>query len=652
MHRAMILVLALSLPLGAQAPRITPAGDPSVNSDTIYRLAVDSAKYRNESVVYLLDDGVIRVEADGRGSETYRMVIQILKEDAVEDYAEQSFGYAPGHQKLTLNWVKVVKPNGEVISDKPAQVQDSDIPAAMANPVYGDRKVRRMSLTGVAVGTIVDISYTTEETKPFLEGDFSNEWSVTTGVPVMRSRLILDVPASVTPRLIERRLNFKVQTTERGGRRTYTWATKDVPTIEYEMLAPDSLTDRMSISIALPMTWGGIAKWYAGLAKDRYAVTAPVEAKLREIVAGATSRNDTIRAVHRWVAQDIRYVSVSLGIGGYQPRAPGDVLATGFGDCKDKATLFVAALGKLGITAYPVLLSSSATANRNLPSIDQFDHAIAAVREPTGYLYTDLTSAYTPLGELPASEHGGFALVVLPDGRTEEVTLPATPVSENNSLTRIIGTLSDEGLFTGQIQTSLTGSLSSSLRAAFAVPLDSTREANLLRSIAEAFPGAKGDSLVAFNGKDLSAKTTLSAFLSGGKATSRSGSMQIFNLPLSVVDATALVSQLESTGPRRYPIDAEQIFGRAVGTQELTLTLPAGWRARLPEPVRAESPFGTYTAEYRQDGQVLKIVRRTIPGSGIHPKEKMPDLIAWLKQVSADEDNNVIILERSTTGRL
>src|SRR5688572_21396413 len=77
MCRAALAVLfaIVSLPAFAQAPKITPAGDPSVRNDTIYKLAVDPAEYEDEDYIYLLDDGVVRFEADGRGSRTYRQVI-------------------------------------------------------------------------------------------------------------------------------------------------------------------------------------------------------------------------------------------------------------------------------------------------------------------------------------------------------------------------------------------------------------------------------------------------------------------------------------------------------------------------------------------------------------------------------------------------
>ena len=144
--------------------------------DTLYALAVDSAKYPRESFVYLLDDGVLRFEADGRGSRTYRQVVQILKEDAIDQWAELQFSFEPRHQKLTVNWARVVMPDGTVVSDKPGISQDADIPAAMGDPSYVEQKVRRLSLPNVRPGTIVDYSYTLEELKPFRAGDFFAPW--------------------------------------------------------------------------------------------------------------------------------------------------------------------------------------------------------------------------------------------------------------------------------------------------------------------------------------------------------------------------------------------------------------------------------------------------------------------------------------------
>src|SRR5262245_60380317 len=110
------LLALFAFPLFSQAPKITPAGDPSVRTDTIYKLAVDPADHTDDDYIYLLDDGVVRFEADGRGSRTYRQVIQVLTQDGAEAWGEQSFSYSSGSERLTINWIRVLKPTGEIIS--------------------------------------------------------------------------------------------------------------------------------------------------------------------------------------------------------------------------------------------------------------------------------------------------------------------------------------------------------------------------------------------------------------------------------------------------------------------------------------------------------------------------------------------------------
>ena len=164
------LFFLIARPAMSQAPHITPAGDPSVRNDTIYKLAVNPADYADDDYVYLLDDGVLRFEPDGRGSRTYRQVVQILNQDGAEAWGEQSFSYSSGSERLTVNWIRVLKPNGDVISAQPAHEQESLAPVAFDAPVYSDEKVRRVTLSGVAPGTLVDWSYTVERVKPLVPG--------------------------------------------------------------------------------------------------------------------------------------------------------------------------------------------------------------------------------------------------------------------------------------------------------------------------------------------------------------------------------------------------------------------------------------------------------------------------------------------------
>ncbi|CAN5859613.1 hypothetical protein BH23GEM9_BH23GEM9_09410 [soil metagenome] len=649
------LVIAASPGSGrghAQAPVITPAGDPSVRADTIYALAVDSAAHPGDAVVFLLDDGVVSIDAVGRGTRSYRQVVHVLRQQAVQTFAERRLRYSPDRQKLTLNWVRVMRPSGELISQGAAQMQESEVAAAITNPVYVNQKELRLSLGGVTANTIVDISYTIEELEPYLEGDFYSSWSVhsASSAPVLRSRYILDVPEGVQPRVTEQNLNFTVQTREANGRRTMTWATADVPRYRAEPFAPDTNSVRMHIVTSLPLTWGDVARWYDGLSHDRYTLAPDVLDRIREQTAGATTRLDTIRALHRWVAQDIRYVSVSLGLGGYQPRTPDQTVATGFGDCKDKATLFIAALRSLGMEAYPVVLNTSAAAVRpDHPSIRQFNHMIAAVRDDSGYTFTDLTAALTPYGELPAPQQGGFAVIVLQDGASEEVVLPAMPSAGRRIEYHIVATLAEDGQLAGYMDETNTGFGFEARRGMFAAPLDSTRKAAVMRALLGILPGATGDSIDAFDGRDLYAPVRYRIYFSGARGTAQTGGLHLFTFPFGVQPATNRIRALEAMGERTSSIIAEQILRPLPPTWQtidMRVTLPDGWRARVPADVIVESDFGTYATEYSQRRRELRIVRTERSTVGIHPPGRLPDVIEFFRAISADEDNRTIVIER------
>ncbi len=647
--RLSLSFLALVLAGGmaaAQAPTITRAGDPSVASDTIYRLVVDPAQYAGEDFVYLLDDGVLRFEADGRSTRTYRQVIHVLTKAGAERWGEQNFGFSADRERLTINWIRVLSADGTVIAEGPTHEQESLAPVALEAPVYSDSKIRRVTIGGIAPNTLLDFSWTTEQFKPVLPGDFYSGWRVTTGRLVRRSRFIVDVPELLTPRLKEENWRFPRQTTNRAGRATYMWATSEVPPVDGEPYAATPNDVFVGITVAGRLGWSDIARWYQDLSRDRYALTPQLEGLLAQAVAGARTLDDSLRAVHRWVAQDFRYVSLSLGIGGYQPRPPAAVLQTQYGDCKDKATLFIALARRLGVEAYPVLLSAAGGVDRTLPSISQFDHMIAAVAGPGGrYRFADLTSELTPWGELPPSEQGEFGLIVHPDGRGEEVTLPLDSASANRTEIRIVGDLSAQGVFQGRYTETRTGTEQYGLRGAFTRELTAGERAQLGRALANGvFEGAQGDSVEFFDGRDLSATPRVGVSLRTTRAVQSAGGTHILTLPLRAYAAPGLVTDLETRGPRRYPIDIAAVIGPSEETSELRLRLPDGWRARLPRNVAATSDFGSYAAEYRQEGRELHVTRRMIGRRGTAPPERIDALVAWLREVARD-DARYIVLE-------
>lgn len=639
------ILLTAAGPLVAQeVARVIP-DYARVDPDTIYSLTVDPGDYPEEDWIFLLDDGVLEYEADGSGRTTYHQIVQILTRDGAEQWGEQSYSYVSERERLIVNWVRVVTPDGTLVSDGPSHEQESVAPVSLSYPVYEDRMVHRMTIGGLEPGTLLDISVTTEILEPRMPGNFSSGWRVNPSVPTIRSRLILDVPQSVKPHIREDNLDFPRRDLERDGRHVHIWATSDVEPPEPEVFTSWPDNGSMSINIAGPIEWADVASWYAGLASDRYELTPPIEGKVADVVLGARTLDDSLRAVYDWINEEFRYVSLSLGMGGYQPRPPAAVFETKMGDCKDKATLFVAVARRMGVSGAVVLLDQFANADSTQPSLAQFNHAIAAIERPGGRLYLDLTAELVPYGSLPPGSQGGFALLIHPDGRGETLTLPLDPPEANTSEYRLVAQLNTEGEIAGDYQQTHKGADSYALRGAmreYQQMSAKEKEQALRRMASSLFPGATGDSLEVFDSADGTIPAGVSFDVQATDATSRLGDSYVFELPMPNFASPSLIAELQRES-RRHPIDIDQVVGPVSRSWVLELSLPDGWTADLPSDVEAESRFGDYQASYTQVGRTLKVVRKLSGRRGTAPRESIDELIEWLETISEDDVDYILL---------
>jgi hypothetical protein len=656
-NRCAILAVGVALnaaAAAAQAPKITSKGDPSVKDDTIYALAVNPAEHPNQLPALLLEDVVIRLDADGRNTRTIRSVVQILREADVARFAEQSVSYFADHEGLSINWMRILKPTGELISEKAVHPAEKDGPPS----VYMRERNHRIVSTGVAVGTIVDFSYTKEEKRPYRAND--NYYAWTFGSPageVKRTRFVYDVPAGVQPVITARNLSIEPVVTEQGGRRTYVWSAQNVPRFVADPFAPDSLARIPRVSVSLPGTWADIGKWYAAIGRGLYDLDGGGENRMKAAIRGARNLEDTVRLIHKWIAQ-IPPSPAAFGMGPYRIRPPIEILAIPASangvpnspatDAKEKVHVFIGAAMKMKVEAFPVLVNATGSAEPKNPSVQQFNTVIAAVKRPDGtYAFADfMARGFTKYGELPVPMQGGFGLLVKPNGDVEEVRLPRSSPAERKSETVITATLSDSGFMSGTISDVRTGDGWESVRETFGVPgTETNRMAGAMRQHLARLPGATGSEYRGFDGRDVNALMAYTTKFSHARVSAPGNGGDVLTVPIPPLPVSQLLAVIQSRGTRTTPIDASRMLFSSNTTQELTLTLPAGWTARTPGNVVATSDFGSYSVTYTQSGNTLRIVRKMEPGQGVFPPSRMPEVVAWLTAIRADESNRTILLE-------
>ncbi|MFY9820849.1 MAG: hypothetical protein WAM82_05670, partial [Thermoanaerobaculia bacterium] len=166
--------------------------------------------------------------------------------------------------------------------------------------------------------------------------------------------------------------------------------------------------------------------------------------------------------------RQVRYVAVEVGIGGYRPAPPQQVMERLWGDCKDKALLLTDLLREAGIEAYPALirLDPQGRVDREFPSPFQFNHMIVAVPAEglgldasvpvaNGFLFLDATQRTGGLEWLNPGVQDQEALVVK-NGQGLLVRTPILGATEASRLTVDLA-LAASGESKGSARVELTG---------------------------------------------------------------------------------------------------------------------------------------------------------------------------------------------------
>lgn len=165
-------------------------------------------------------------------------------------------------------------------------------------------------------------------------------------------------------------------------------------------------------------SWSGLAVWQYALNKGRDELPEDFKAKILSLVAGVEDPYEKVKILYGYLQKNFRYVSIQLGIGGWQTMTAADVVKYSYGDCKGLTNLMKAMLDAAGIPSNYTLVFAGANADDievDLPS-NQFNHVILQVPTETEPIWLECTSNLLPAGYLGDFTRDRHVLVTKPDG--------------------------------------------------------------------------------------------------------------------------------------------------------------------------------------------------------------------------------------------
>ena len=584
-------------------------------------------------------------ETDGTGRKETVARVRVQSEAGVQQWGQIQVGYNSANERVEIAYVRVVKADGSVVKAGDDAVQDLTAPVEREAPVYTDYRQKHITVPGLRPGEVLEYDMVTVIHTALAVGQFWAEYDFDKNNITLDEELDVDVPSD-RPLKLKNKAGMDPKISEDNGRRVYHWTNshlereddekdkdknKDKDKDKDKKKKKKADEERPDVQLTTFVSWEEIGRWYAGLDKDRRAPSPEVRAKAAELTKGLDNDLDKVQALYDFVAKNFRYVSLSLGLGRYQPHAAGDVLHNQYGDCKDKHTLLASLLEAEGLHASSVLINSSRRLDPDVPSPSQFDHVITLLPMTTPHeeVWMDTTSEVAPFRLLALTLRKKLALVIPADGTPHLEETPADTPMPDSEISEVDGKINDIGKLEAHVHYTFRGDEELMLRSIFRRVL----EAQWQRVVENVNAGMGGD-ITHLKISDpaatrepftMSYDVSRPNFLDWSKKKSDlTLPLCQFNLPDIADDDSDADAESLKLGPK-----AQYVY-------KIKLELPAKYTAHAPLPFSLKRDYAEYQATYKLEGTTFTAARTLTMRQDELPALRATDYQAFRHAVGSD----------------
>ena len=644
--RPALAVLAALVATGAQAQE-WPA-------DLSVLAASDGAP-----VVVRLYETEYAVDSPGRATTRVRLVMTALDAAGREEVGRLALVHGGFRRLRSLEGTLFDASGREVRRLGRADVSDR----AMSS-LYSDLQVRDAALFSERTPFTVEWTYEIEHRGVLGWPTWRPQQN---GWPVETALFRLDTPTDMLVRVQPRDLPLPSEVTD-GQRKRREWRLAGLPTTEIEPLGPPGWEQLPELRLGTSAfeiggapgrldSWGAFGAWYDGLSEGRQRLPPAALAEVRRIVEGAATDAEKVRRLYRHLQQTTRYVSIQLGLGGWQPFDAAYVFERRYGDCKALTNYMMAMLDAVGVASDPVLIEAGedgSDLDERFPD-NAFNHVVLRVPLPAsgpsradtmpmrtgvlsdGAVWLECTSTYAAFGHLGAFTEGRPALLV--DGADSRIIQTPTSGPDVNWAERVATvTVDDRGGARAEVSWTLHGEERTDAIVAFDRAAETERAGVLNR--------ATGLSSVDVVSLDLSALAArpdtlaLRAELGVPQIARRAGSRLLLGL-------TPLAPLVEVPPAREGERRHEVRLGTAYAERDsVRFVLPEGYAAGdPPPPVEVVGPVGRYRLTVTADGGALVAVRELVVDAPRQPAARYDEVRDFFRAV-AEADGTRAVLRR------
>lgn len=427
---------------------------------------------------------------------------------------------------------------------------------------------------------------------------------------------------------------------------THTWKVSNVPAFKREPYAPDPDKYLTYVKIAPEQftyygykgsykNWDDLGKWvYNNLIKDRQTLPAEAIQEVNDLVKGITDDKEKLRKIYAHVQKKTRYISVQVGIGGFQPFPAAEVQKLSYGDCKALVNYTQSLLKVVGINSLYCVVNAGRMKKDMDPdfaSMEQGNHIILCVPLKKDTTWLECTDQSIPFGYLGSFTDDRTVFACAETGG-KLLRTPTLSTAANLQLRKAELTIEDDGSITGKLKTDFKGAQYNNYDDLIHEPY--TEQLKLLKNKYDIDNIDFSDfKLIQQKGDDPCTSESLNLTIQ--KYAPKTNNY-VYLIP-NAFNRERVIPEVRNRTLAVY------INSGYTDEDELTYNLPSGYTIEArPQDRVIKSPFGQYTITIKSEDRKLVYSRKLVLNSGTFTADKYAELSNFFNEINAADNSKVI----------
>lgn len=617
------------------------------NDDKYIASKINPALKKDAYAVYRLDEGNFEIQKIDKATYSTRQIITILNKKA-DNLAKVTVYYDKLINVKSISAVAYDAKGNELNKWKKKDFEDYSNISGVS--LYEDNRVLYADLSQEDYPYTIEITYEKQYKYLYTIPD----WYVLPAyhVSIEESNYTIRYPDDAVPKFKLKNSEKEPIKTTNKGTNSLSWNFKMLNAQKSEIFSR-GIFELSPIIMLTPtkfsfegyegdMTnWDGFAKWQHSLNDGLNDLSSETVNEIKQLTNSLASDRDKVKAVYEYMQNRTRYVSVQLGIGGYQPFSANTVHEVGYGDCKGLTFYTQCLLKAAGIKSYYTWIyggEEPAEIDPNFPS-DKFNHIILFVPLEKDSIWLECTSQNLPAGFLGSFTSDRYALVLDKD-KANLMRTPTFRDGTNKVDLKAILTLEESGNATIQVKSEHQGLGTEYYNIEYYASENHNNQEKWVRRFIPL------SDMQINNFEFVEEKGDLPAVKFSSEVYAR-------NVAKKVSDKYLLNPSILNYEYRRFKKDADRKTNihfpyDYIMEYELNIILPEGYKVENQLVNESfENQFGLFKSEYipTENGYTCK--RNFRPNKGEYPADQIEELWKFFDEINKMESQRLMISKKS-----